>query len=486
MSIELSDLSKSPFTELNLSERREVARAIHRAERLEAARGTASGVVDEARAIEASMAARGVHDPAARREAAEAVAAAVTSRGQLDTEVQEYRGLLFDGKNRSSQALGQYVTLLREARGGDLEAIASVRTAQTELAEARAENDAVDQYGRFVIRDENGLSLGVTNSAGAALQALQQLDASGASVYDRDQSARAVARLHKGLGYFDPAFEAAANIELGALGTRRSTPGVSTPLRDDDAPDRKPEQSTVGFVDRAAHVNELAPSQVDAAREADHERLARLNQATAFPKYFERHYAVVGDRIVDAKQNDRVVMVDKASKLEAGRDFDSETVRLMVETAKARGWGDAVVRGTPDFKQAVWLAAVTAGIEVKGHEPTLAEQTWAKRQREAAGERFDATKSAAHAFDTAKTADERKIAAQAFPELVKAFALDAAVASFAKRIQSQDGRDAFTARLREHIKDDIAAGRPIVEVRVRQGINDELRRQQERQPERDR
>ncbi|MCZ2134597.1 MAG: hypothetical protein LC098_04090 [Burkholderiales bacterium] len=382
------------------------------------------------------------------------------------------------------------MTLLRNARAGDVDAIASVRTAQAELAEARAENATVDQYGRFVVRDDNGLAIGVTQSAGDALQAARKRGADGTVIIDRDSADSApvgvVRRSENGavMEGYDPAFEAAANAELNERGSRRSTPGVFTKF------EREPEQTLVGFEERTGQRNELVravPAAEPAGQVSELERVARQQRAVAYPEGFDRRYLVVGDRVVDARQHERLLMIDKTSRLEATREFDSETVRLMVETAKARGWGEVAVRGSAEFRKAVWTAAITQGIEVKGYAATADEKAWADRQREAATAKAEALKATASAFVSARTPEDRTAAAEKHPELVKAFALDAAVSSFAKRIQNQAGRDAFTARVRQHITEDLHAGRPIAEIRVRQSMNDELRRQQqERQPERDR
>lgn len=482
MSIEFSDQSGTPFTELSLSERREVARAIHRAEHLDAARGAAHRLADEAQAIEAGMASRGITDPNARREAAEAVAAAVSAERQLTAEVQDYRGLL-EGDTRSSRALGQYVVLLQNARSGDLEALASVRTAQAELAEARDANAAVDQYGRYVVRDLDGLALDVTNSAGAAMTTAQKRGPYGAVVYDREEGNTLVGIVRRGAGdevaeRYAPGFEAAANSELNERGKARSTPGARLAIGDE----REPEQTIVGYRERTV-ANELTPLEPKAdsfAQATELERAARAQQAIAYPDGFDRRYLRVGERVVDMQDRDRVLMVDKVSRLTTDREFDSETVRLMVDTARARGWSDVVVRGSDEFRKAAWTAAVTQGIDVKGYEPTASERAWAERQRENSATKSAASQDVASAFRSAKTAAERKEAVERHPELVRAFALDAAVSSFAKRIQGVDGQNAFQARMREHIAEDLATGRPIVEVRLRERINEELRRDQNR------
>lgn len=53
--------------------------------------------------------------------------------------------------------------------------------------------------------------------------------------------------------------------------------------------------------------------------------------------------------------------------LKAARD-DTDTIRTMVEVAKARNWKEISVRGSDAFRRNVWIEASLNGIGVRGYE----------------------------------------------------------------------------------------------------------------------
>lgn len=53
---------------------------------------------------------------------------------------------------------------------------------------------------------------------------------------------------------------------------------------------------------------------------------------------------------------------------------NTEVIRSLVSIAKARGWGEIVVRGTDSFRREAWFVARLQGIEVRGYRPTDVEQ----------------------------------------------------------------------------------------------------------------
>lgn len=67
-----------------------------------------------------------------------------------------------------------------------------------------------------------------------------------------------------------------------------------------------------------------------------------------------------------------VAFVDQGKTLSTQRD-DKETVRNMIEVAKAKGWDQVTLNGTDEFKRAAWLEAKLSGLEVKGYEPREAD-----------------------------------------------------------------------------------------------------------------
>lgn len=74
---------------------------------------------------------------------------------------------------------------------------------------------------------------------------------------------------------------------------------------------------------------------------------------------------------------------DEGRRLSALRN-DPNVVRDLVAIAAHRGWRTLSVRGQTDFRREVWLAARTAGLEVRGYQPTPrdAQDLARRRQRD--------------------------------------------------------------------------------------------------------
>jgi hypothetical protein len=64
---------------------------------------------------------------------------------------------------------------------------------------------------------------------------------------------------------------------------------------------------------------------------------------------------------------------DRGAQLVAARN-NPNAVRDMTAIAHHRGWTSVVVRGDAEFRREAWLAAMTLGIEVRGHRPTARDQ----------------------------------------------------------------------------------------------------------------
>lgn len=201
--------------------------------------------------------------------------------------------------------------------------------------------------------------------------------------------------------------------------------------------------------------------------------------------FFSR-YRRVADTWVRRDDPSRVVLVDKGSRLRSPYRLDMESVQAMTELAEARGWTAIRVSGNAQFRQAVYLAAASRGIAVRGYTPSEAERRLAadmaeRRQREAERqarrrergapehgdpERGDGKRLAA-AYASARTARQRRAAVARHPQLRQAFALELAYLQMARKIQGQPGRDAFMERMRENIASDLAYGRRLPDLRLR-------------------
>lgn len=68
-----------------------------------------------------------------------------------------------------------------------------------------------------------------------------------------------------------------------------------------------------------------------------------------------------------------VAFVDSGKNLSTEHQ-DKETVRAMIEVAKAKNWKEVTVSGTDEFKRAAWLEASLNGLEVKGYAPREADK----------------------------------------------------------------------------------------------------------------
>lgn len=81
---------------------------------------------------------------------------------------------------------------------------------------------------------------------------------------------------------------------------------------------------------------------------------------------------------------------DEGRRLSTDRN-DPHTIRDMVEVARHRGWTAVAVRGHSDFRREAWLAARSAGLEVRGYRATERDaQALARRlERRARGRRRD-------------------------------------------------------------------------------------------------
>lgn len=186
-----------------------------------------------------------------------------------------------------------------------------------------------------------------------------------------------------------------------------------------------------------------------------------------------------GQKYVDAQDPKKVAFVDKGNRLQTIRTFDDRAVEAMVAVADARGWSEIKVSGDEAFRRKAWIEAAARGIEVKGYEPTEKDKARAEQLAKESGRANAIEKNEVlEAYRASRDGDpkERKEAARKHPELVNAFALEAAARSFAKQRLHPEAREAFVERIRENIERDLAQGKELPEVRRRQ----ELDRKQDR------
>jgi putative DNA primase/helicase len=54
---------------------------------------------------------------------------------------------------------------------------------------------------------------------------------------------------------------------------------------------------------------------------------------------------------------------------------NTEVIRSLITIAQSRGWGEVRVRGSERFRREAWAAAQTAGLEIRGYNPSEFEQS---------------------------------------------------------------------------------------------------------------
>lgn len=562
--------SGSPFDDLSASERREASRTLLRAEQTATNERTDLTLATDALAIEERLGKRGMDDPAARSAAADTIALATANEQALVGQVAEFRELLHGQDNSVTLALDKYIHQLRDARDGDMDALARAEQANGSLEGARRENEAADEQGRYTVRDMDAVVTTTSDAALAkhvlglrgdygyiterdgddhrvvatngALQAEPGWTSSGLSPAF-ELAARHAERMHDsveaahdarieqaqqhqdalmqtkegraalvealaqsgavadqarpvgaaqdvfvagnssvGMSQSDAALQDLANKGGQAAAAAGLDPASVTVTRTEPA---KVDGNTVDLnadaIDKRLHglnederrertINPDSEAAQEAIRKRKRAEVEAMEQSASqeFPADFDKRYAKIGNRVVDLNARDRTVIHDKGTRLQAPQTFDTEAVQLIVATAEARGWKEINVKGSPEFRQAVWTAAQSKGLDVAGYKPTEAEQAWADKQRDKAGKVNSVSNhEAVQAFREANNSADRKAAAEKFPELKKAFAVEAGMAAMSRQIQGTQAQQAFMARMRENIATDLAQGREMADIQLR-------------------
>src|SRR6266404_1117920 len=117
---------------------------------------------------------------------------------------------------------------------------------------------------------------------------------------------------------------------------------------------RRPER-TAPAAANALPLESAAPKPTDAVPEKVRRRFVQVKNRYYFPDG-ARAFTDRGTRLTTPSEN-------------------TEVVRSLILIAEARGWSEVTVRGTERFRREAWLAARTAGIEVRGYKPTEFERS---------------------------------------------------------------------------------------------------------------
>lgn len=99
------------------------------------------------------------------------------------------------------------------------------------------------------------------------------------------------------------------------------------------------------------------------------------------PDGLEVRYLFVGGKYVDAGNGVTTIFQDKGKYLSTTKE-DIQTVHDMVEVAKAKGWEQLKLSGTPEFKRLMFIEAESQGIKTRGHRPTPEDLAMVNRRLE--------------------------------------------------------------------------------------------------------
>ncbi len=99
------------------------------------------------------------------------------------------------------------------------------------------------------------------------------------------------------------------------------------------------------------------------------------------PDGLEARYLFVEGRYVDAGNGVTTIFQDKGKYLSTTKE-DIQTVHDMVEVAKAKGWDQLKLSGTPEFKRLMFIEAESQGIKTRGHRPTPEDLAMVNRRLE--------------------------------------------------------------------------------------------------------
>lgn len=201
------------------------------------------------------------------------------------------------------------------------------------------------------------------------------------------------------------------------------------------------------------------------------------------PEDVASRYKKDGQKYLDANDPKKVAFVDKGNRLQTSRSFDDKAVEDMVAIADARGMTAFKVSGDEGFRRKAWIEGTARGIDVTGYEPTEKDKLRADQLAKQTGRTNAIEKNeVVEAYRAARdgSPQQKKEAAKKHPELANAFALEQAAKSFAKQRIAPESQDAVVSRIRDSIERDLAQGKKIPEVRLRQ----ERERRQDRGAER--
>ena len=98
------------------------------------------------------------------------------------------------------------------------------------------------------------------------------------------------------------------------------------------------------------------------------------------PDHLASRYIVANGQYLSSKNGTTVLFEDKGKKISTART-DAQTVRDMLEVAKAKSWDSIKLSGSQEFKSMMYVAAESQGIRTRGYKPTAADLALVEKMR---------------------------------------------------------------------------------------------------------
>lgn len=136
--------------------------------------------------------------------------------------------------------------------------------------------------------------------------------------------------------------------------------------------------------------NQPAPPPVQAGKEEKGVLPDDVN--TAVPENVTHRFLRVNEKFYFP--DEKLAFTDMTDRLKAHEEHH-EVVNALVDIAIARGWESVTVKGTDEFRKAVWLRAAACDIEVAGYKPSAVDLAQLAKEREKLGKGGEKAKDGA-------------------------------------------------------------------------------------------
>lgn len=144
------------------------------------------------------------------------------------------------------------------------------------------------------------------------------------------------------------------------------------------APSASPTDRTAATADAGS-----APEQLDEPRPAPERTTAAPVTDLKYkapPDGIAHRYICANGQYLAAENGTTVVFTDSGKKISTAKT-DAQTVKDMLEVAKAKGWDSIKLSGSHEFKSMMYVAAESQGIRTRGYAPTPADLALVEKLR---------------------------------------------------------------------------------------------------------